>query len=139
MLEKLRLVEIAFNRLDADKYPEVAEDITTQVSSLIYPQFLTMVGSDRLPDLHRYLEAIERRLERLPRDPARDAIHMGRIHALEHELDRLQEAMPGEDRLMEAAWLIQELRVSFFAQAIGTRGKVSEKRVRSLLTEIEMG
>jgi hypothetical protein len=35
--------------------------------------------------------------------------------------------------------MIQELRVSFFAQAVGTRGKVSEKRIRALLTEIEMG
>ena len=60
VLETLRVVEIAFNRLDADRYPAVAEDVATQVSSLIYPQFLTMVGSDRLTDIRRYLEAIQK-------------------------------------------------------------------------------
>ena len=61
------------------------------------------------------------------------------IHGLEAELDRISAALPGDPQLMDAAWLIQELRVSLFAQSIGTKGKVSVKRVRQLLYDIEMG
>jgi ATP-dependent helicase HrpA len=139
VFETLAVVESAFNRLDEDRHRAAIRDIADQVSSLIYPRFLTSVGSDRLPDIRRYLEAVERRIDRLPQDPDRDEMRMSQIQDLEAELDRLHEAMPGDHRLMDAAWMIQELRVSFFAQAIGTRGKVSEKRIRNLLAEIEMG
>jgi ATP-dependent helicase HrpA len=139
LFETLRSVELAFNWLGEDRHQAATQDIADQVASLIYPGFLTAIGSDRVADVTRYLTAIERRIERLPRDPGRDGLYMERIHSLEDELDRLQEAIPDEPRLMDAAWMIQELRVSFFAQAVGTRGKVSEKRIRSLLHEIEMG
>jgi ATP-dependent helicase HrpA len=64
---------------------------------------------------------------------------MNTIHALEANLERLQTALPNEPRLIDVAWLIQELRVSLFAQVLGTREKVSEKRIRNLMREIEMG
>jgi ATP-dependent helicase HrpA len=137
VLDALRGAELAFNRLDEERHATALRDIADQVGSLIYPGFLTAVGSERLPDIRRYLEAIERRIDRLQQDAARDERMMKRIHDLEKEVDRLQEAMPGEERLMYAAWMIQELRVSLFAQALGTREKVSEKRIRRLLTEIE--
>jgi len=139
LFEALEGAESAFNRLDEQRHPEVIADIANQVGSLVYPRFLTNVGSDRVPDIGRYLQAIEKRVERLPRDPVRDALSMDLIHELESELDRLDEAMAGDPRLMDVAWMIQELRVSLFAQSLGTRGKVSEKRIRTLLHEIEMG
>jgi ATP-dependent helicase HrpA len=139
LLAALEDTEVAFNRLDEERHAAVVTDIANQVGSLIYSRFLTNIGSQRIPDVRRYLEAIERRIERLPQDPSRDSQHMELIHQLEGELDRLEEAIPGEPRLMEAAWMIQELRVSLFAQTLGTRGKVSEKRIRNLLTTIEMG
>jgi ATP-dependent helicase HrpA len=139
VFEQLAAVETAFNRLDEERHAAAIRDIADQVGSLIYPRFLTGIGSDRVPDLRRYLEAVERRIERLPQDPQRDGMLMSRIHAVEEELDRLHVAMPGDHRLIDVAWMIQELRVSFFAQAVGTRGKVSEKRVRAALAEIEMG
>ncbi len=139
LLEALEDAEFAFNQLDEQHHVAVITDIASQVGSLVYPRFLTNVGSDRVPDIRRYLQAIEKRIERLPQDPGRDASHMSLIQQLETELDRLEEAMAGDDRLMDAAWMIQELRVSLFAQSLGTRGKVSEKRLRSLLHEIEMG
>jgi ATP-dependent helicase HrpA len=137
VLDALHGAELAFNRLDEERHAAALRDIADQVASLIYPGFLTAVGSERLPDIRRYLEAIERRIDRLLQDPSRDEGMTTTIHALEKELDRLQEAMPGDDRLMDAAWMIQELRVSLFAQALGTREKVSEKRIRRLLIEIE--
>ncbi len=139
LLGALQDTEVAFNRLNEDRHADVISDIASQVGSLIYPRFLTHIGSDRIPDVTRYLQAIEKRIERLPQDPDKDAVNMGLIHQLEDELNRLEQAIPDDPRLMDAAWMIQELRVSLFAQTLGTRVKVSAKRVRSLLIEIEMG
>ena len=139
MLETLQLVEIEFNRADEARFGAVLQDVADQVTSLVYPGFVTAVGSRRLPDIRRYLEAAGRRLQRLAENPARDAELMAVIHELEAELDRLRDALPDEPRLLDIAWMIQELRVSFFAQALGTRGKVSEQRIRRALNEIEMG
>ena len=139
VLEALADLEAAFNRPALQRYNAALADIADQAASLVYPGFLTAIGSDRLADVRRYLEAATRRLERLPQDPEGDSRHMNTIQALEAELDRLQQAMPGEPRLLDVAWLIQELRVSLFAQVLGTREKVSEKRIRNLMHDIEMG
>ena len=139
LFEALYDAERAFNRLDDDRHSEVIRDIGNQVTSLVYPGFLTQIGSARLPDVRRYLLAIAKRIERLTQDPQRDAADMVLIHSLEDELDRITAALGEDPRLMDAAWMIQELRVSLFAQAIGTKGKVSEVRVRRLLNDIEMG
>jgi ATP-dependent helicase HrpA len=139
LFEALQDAEIAFNRLEDDRDAAVMADIGSQVGSLVYPGFLTQIGSERIDDVRRYLLAIAKRIDRLPQDPQRDVANMDLIHSLESELDRITTAIPDEPRLMDAAWLIQELRVSLFAQSIGTRGKVSEVRVRRLLYEIEMG
>jgi ATP-dependent helicase HrpA len=139
LLDGLWEAERAFNRLDDERDADVIADVGAQVSSLVYPGFLTRIGSDRINDVRRYLLAIARRIERRPENPTRDNRHMETIHRLEAELDRIAAAIPTEPRLMDIAWMIQELRVSLFAQSIGARGKISEKRVRRLLTEIEMG
>ena len=61
------------------------------------------------------------------------------VRKLEEQHDRLREALPGSASLLEVAWMLQELRVSLFAQALGTRGKVSEKRISQALTEAGFG
>jgi ATP-dependent helicase HrpA len=139
VLEALADLERAFNRPGIDKHQAALADVADQATSLIYPGFLTAIGSDRLPDVRRYLEAATRRLERIPQNPDSDSRHMNTIHALEANLERLQTALPNEPRLIDVTWLIQELRVSLFAQVLGTREKVSEKRIRNLMREIEMG
>jgi ATP-dependent helicase HrpA len=122
----------------AGKYPEAASDVRIQIRRLIYDGFLTGLGADRLADVHRYLEAIDRRLARLPEDPGRDEQLMHRVQALEAEFDDLQEALPPSRSITDIAWMLQELRVSLFAQTLGTREKVSEKRIRSALTDVAM-
>ena len=58
---------------------------------------------------------------------------MGRIRELEDERDDLSDAVPNSTELIEVAWMLQELRVSAFAQTLGTKGKVSEKRIMEAL------
>lgn len=138
VLDALQTLEIAFNRPQVQGHEAALQDIADQAAALIYPGFLTAIGSRRLPDLRRYLEAATHRIDRLPQDPLRDTQMMSRVHDLESELDRLQTALPDEPRLIEVGWMLQELRVSLFAQSLGTRIKVSSKRIRNLMTEIEM-
>jgi ATP-dependent helicase HrpA len=116
--------------------PAVA-DMRAQLDGLVHPGFVTATGQDRLPDLMRYLRAIEYRLERLPGAVHRDLEHMDRVQALEDELDRRLEQLPAAGvvpaTLDEVRWMIEELRVGAFAQQLGTRFPVSEKRVRRAL------
>ena len=63
---------------------------------------------------------------------------MDSIQALEAEYDDLQDVLTPSRPLTDIAWMIQELRVSLFAQNLGTRGKVSEKRIRSALSDVAM-
>jgi ATP-dependent helicase HrpA len=83
----------------------------------------------------RYLRAAQRRLERLPDAPAADRDRMRMLHELEDELRRRREsAAPGAaPALREIGWMLQELRVSHFAQGLGVRGQISAKRVRRAL------
>ncbi len=110
-------------------------DVRAQLGRLIYPDFVTVTGSRRLPDLLRYLRAIERRLDRLPDDPHRDRERMLAIQQVEAAYVRARDARPGNARIRAVRWMLEELRVSFFAQQLGTAYPVSEKRIRRELDE----
>ena len=96
-------------------------------------QVVTATGCSRLADLVRYLRAARHRLEVLPEHPRRDADRMGRVHAVrdeyEAELADLRDRLPLPAALAEIRWMIEELRVSLFAQDIRTAYPVSEKRI----------
>jgi ATP-dependent helicase HrpA len=106
-------------------------DIHVQLSRLVFPGFVTATGAARLPDLLRYLEAIERRLDKLPEDPGRDRELVSRVRALEDQLLRI----PRSDDVERIRWMLEELRVSFFAQQLGTAQRVSEPRVQREIEE----
>jgi len=120
-----------------DRFPDAVDDVVAQVNRLVYPGFLTGVGAGRITDVSRYLQAVVRRLERLPEQPERDTDLMARVHRLEILHDRLVALLPVSPGLIEVSWMLEELRVSLFAQALGTRGKVSEQRIERALTELE--
>jgi ATP-dependent helicase HrpA len=108
-------------------------DMRAQLDGLVHPGFVTGTGYDRLPDLVRYLRGIERRLEKLPGDPARDGERLREVGWLRGEYDAvLAELEPGTEptaELAEIRWMLEELRISFFAQALRTAYPVSVKRV----------
>jgi ATP-dependent helicase HrpA len=119
---------------------DARQDVAEQLGGLVYPGFITATGAARLPDVVRYLRAADRRLERLPDVVAVDRDRTAAVRELESELrDRIaaQRAAgrPLPAALVEAGWLIQELRVSQFAQALGVRGQVSAKRIRKLVED----
>ena len=115
------------------------DDVARQLGRLVFPGFIAATGTRRLADVERYLRAAERRLERLPDVPGPDLDRMRAIQELEAAYRARVDALPpGAARpaaLDEARWLLEELRVSQFAQALGVRGQVSAKRVRRALAE----
>jgi ATP-dependent helicase HrpA len=117
-----------------------ADDIRAQLAGLVYPGFLAATGTRRLPALARYLRAIQYRLDKLPDNPGRDAQQMAVAHRVEDAYRDALAALPAAERSTEAAreigWQIQELRVSLFAQTIGTQGPVSERRILTAIDHL---
>jgi ATP-dependent helicase HrpA len=115
-------------------------DMRQQLDGLVGTEgFVGAAGWWRLDDLLRYAKGIGQRAKRLSADVAGDRAKMDIVRRLEEERDALARARPsalraGEGR--ELRWMLEELRVSFFAQQLGTRYQVSEKRVRRLLQSL---
>jgi ATP-dependent helicase HrpA len=114
---------------------EARDDIARQLGRLVYRGFVAVTGVARLADIVRYLRGAARRIERLPDNPANDRDRMRAIHELEAAYRARVQAGPLPDAVREVPWLIEELRVSQFAQGLGTRQQVSAKRIRRLLDE----
>ncbi|PJG86524.1 ATP-dependent RNA helicase HrpA [Conservatibacter flavescens] len=116
-------------------------DIKTQISGLIYPGFVEKNGYDRLPDLHRYLNAIDKRLDKLGQDINRDRAAMLRVEqvqkAYQQLLQKLPKSKPHSAAVKEIPYMIEELRVSLFAQQLGTKYPISDKRVLNAINEIK--
>ena len=109
-------------------------DVKAQMGNLIYRGFVSECGWQRLPDVQRYLNAIERRLEKLPTDPNRDRAQMLKVESVQKEyqllLGKVPKGQPVPDKVQDLRWMLEELRVSLFAQQLGTPYPVSDKRVK---------
>jgi ATP-dependent helicase HrpA len=109
------------------------EDIRDQFRRLLPPGFVTRAGRARLADLARYLTAIGRRLDTLPRDVDTDRARMQRVHAVEAAYDELRNSLPAARAaapdVLDIGWQLEELRVSLWAQQLGTPRPVSEQRI----------
>ncbi len=112
-------------------------DITAQLAALAGPGFVTAAGASRLGDLARYLEAIERRIEKLRVDPARDAGWTAQVRVVADEyaaeLAALPQGVEPSDALCEIRWMIEELRVGLYAHPMRTRYPVSIKRIQQAI------
>ncbi len=116
------------------------DDMRGQLAALIYPGFIAATGARRLADLVRYLQAIIRRLDKAPESPARDAERMAAVHRVAGDYASLVAELPPSRRQTADAqavrWMIEEFRVSLFAQLLGTRGPVSEQRIERALDQL---
>ena len=109
-------------------------DLRTQLAGLVHPGFVAGSGRRRLPDVLRYLRAAARRLEKLPDDPARDRRLMEQVQQAQGLLDDLVKGLPPSRRqdpaVQDVRWMVEELRVSLFAQTVGTPSPVSLQRIQ---------
>ncbi|MFI0894963.1 ATP-dependent RNA helicase HrpA [Streptomyces sp. NPDC020983] len=108
-------------------------DVREQLAALIRPGFVTEAGLRRLPDVMRYLVAADRRLQQMPTGAQRDATRMEKVREIQAEYAELLAAQPAgrpvPASVRDIRWMIEELRVSYFAHALGTAFPVSDKRV----------
>jgi ATP-dependent helicase HrpA len=116
---------------DSRASKDVADDVTAQLQRLVPKRFLATTPWAQLQHLPRYLKAVTARLDKQRADPARDAQRLAELRPLEQRyLRRLVELKGTPDaRLAEYRWLLEELRVSLFAQELRTPQPVSAKRL----------
>jgi ATP-dependent helicase HrpA len=113
------------------------QDMREQLARLVGRGFLAEAGADRLRRFPTYLLAIRRRRERLDERVARDRQLMDQVRPLDeaylHQVAALQAGRPPGDTLRRARWMLEEYRISLFAQELGTDAPVSDQRIRTLL------
>jgi ATP-dependent helicase HrpA len=107
-------------------------DVTQQMAALLPKRFVSETPPERFGHLARYLEAAAARLDKLRADPARDASRMAEIAPMLQNFNRAHAALKGrhDARLADFRWLLEELRVSLFAQELRTPMPVSVKRLQ---------
>ncbi|MEN9372873.1 MAG: hypothetical protein RIR79_425 [Pseudomonadota bacterium] len=116
---------------DSKNAADAAADCTTQMQRLVHKKFLLATPWERLQHLPRYLKAITARLDKYRADPKRDAERMTELRPQEQRYWRLVAERKGvsDERMEEFRWLLEELRVSFFAQELKTPQPISVKRL----------
>ncbi|MFD7462348.1 MULTISPECIES: ATP-dependent RNA helicase HrpA [unclassified Streptomyces] len=109
------------------------QDVRKQLDALVKPGFVTETGLRRLPDLMRYLVAADRRLQQMPTNVQRDTTRMEKVHEMQDEyawlLEQMPQGRPVPSAVLDIRWMIEELRVSYFAHTLGTAYPVSDKRI----------
>ncbi|MHB1235850.1 MAG: DUF3418 domain-containing protein, partial [Microbacteriaceae bacterium] len=112
-------------------------DARAQLDALVFPGFVAATGLTRLPRLPVYLRGITHRIGKLAENPGRDRVWMTEVHtAIERYTaagGTLPAAPDAPDLLVQARWMLEELRLSLFAQPLGAVGPVSLQRITKLL------
>ena len=116
---------------DTKNAADATADCTQQLQRLVPKNFMVATPWPQLQHFARYLKAITLRLDKLRADPARDALRLAELKPLEQKYWRLVADRKGhmDARMLEFRWLLEELRVSFFAQELKTPQPVSVKRL----------
>ncbi|MFB6937090.1 ATP-dependent RNA helicase HrpA [Streptomyces sp. HUAS 31] len=128
--------QAAERRLKATRSPVLLANLTDvrgQLDGLVKPGFVTEAGLRRLPDLMRYLIAVDRRLQQMPTNVQRDTTRMEKVHEMRDEyawlLEQMPQGRPVPQQVLDVRWMLEELRVSYFAHALGTAYPISDKRI----------
>jgi len=123
---------------DTKNAPEASADCAQQLQRLVPKQFLTATPYAQLQHFARYLKAIAARLDKWRADPGRDAARLLEIKPQEQRYWRLVAERKGatDARMQEFRWLLEELRVSFFAQELRTPQPVSIKRLEKVWLQL---
>jgi len=141
LLVRSRQAELALAAMTSPVMAPAKADMQDQLHSLLYPGFVADTGLARFRHVERYLRGIVVRCDRAPSQASRDSALMDTVARVRSEYDALLAALPvarrtGSD-VQELRWMIEELRVSLFAQTLGTAHPVSEKRIYKAMDQLE--
>ncbi len=115
------------------------QDMRAQLEWLLHKRFIAETPYERLQHVPRYLKAIGLRIEKLRSNPVRDAQCMAQMQPLSQAWQKLRQGQQGkaDPRVDEFAWMLQELRVSLFAQELKTPVIISVKRLEKMLAALK--
>ncbi|MEB8431139.1 ATP-dependent RNA helicase HrpA [Cocleimonas sp. KMM 6892] len=116
---------------------ETLNDVTDQLNALVYPGFIDSLTIEEIRQYPRYLKAIVKRLDKLAGDAHKDRGLRLQIQSLWDDYKALLKKHGSSQDLVEFRWMLEEFRVSLFAQDLGTAYPVSEKRLRKRFNEIK--
>ncbi len=134
-----KVCELASQVLVEAANSEIGDEIVRQLEDLYFPGFISFIRDPWYRQLPKYLEAMLGRMHAYASNPGRDASNADVIYQLLDEYDALCERLPQgpiPDEVDDIAFMIEELRVQFFAQQLGTAMPVSAKRIRKAMAEI---
>jgi ATP-dependent helicase HrpA len=139
-LAEAQEVEARLGRATSAALAPAVADMRAQLAALIYPGFIADTGARHLPSLVRYLRGIGRRLEKAPEDLRRDADRMAVVQRVTADYEQVRRELAAQGREGDddrtVRWMIEELRVSLFAQTLGTPVRVSEQRILTALDDL---
>jgi ATP-dependent helicase HrpA len=140
VLTAARTVDLGLRSTTSPALLASLTDLRGQLAGLVYPGFITATGAARLPDLLRYLQAMTRRLEKLPERFERDRVLLRTVEGVRQEYDAAFAALPParrqENDVQRIRWMIEELRVSLFGSGLRTAYPISEQRVLRAIDEL---
>lgn len=144
VLSAAREVRVRLDGLSTPFASALVADVRAQLDSLVYGGFIADTGLAHLPHLRRYLRAMLQRLDKAPSSPAaltRDAANQEVVDRVEIAYADLLDSLPPVERrsapVRDVGWMVEELRVSLFANGLGTAHPVSEKRIRAAIAALE--
>ncbi|MDO5696430.1 MAG: ATP-dependent RNA helicase HrpA [Dermatophilus congolensis] len=141
VLDRALQVRLALDAMKAPRVAALRDDLSAQLDALVYPGFVARTGMAQLRHLPRYLQGMLHRIEKAPLDLARDARDAETIQRVETERHKVLDALPSGERdaadVRALRWMVEELRISLFAQRLGTNGPVSEKRIYTAMDSVE--
>nr|WP_277626364.1 ATP-dependent RNA helicase HrpA [Arsenicicoccus piscis] len=141
ILVAARTARLAIEALRGPTVAALRADLERQLDGLIHPGFVAEVGAARLPAVLRYVKGIALRCEKAPADLRRDDERSAVVATVEREHRTFLAALPparvDDPDVVEIRWMIEELRVSLFAQSLGTAHPVSEQRIYKAMDAAE--
>ena len=141
LMVRSRQAELALAAMNSPVMAAAKADMQAQLASLMYAGFVAETGVGRLGHVERYLRGIVVRCDRAPSQVSRDAALMDTVARVQGEYDALVAALPPARRtgadVQLLRWMLEELRVSLFAQTLGTAHPVSEKRIYKAMDQVE--
>jgi ATP-dependent helicase HrpA len=140
ILDRYHQVRKALSAITQKNWLDSVRDMQAQLDRLIYQGFMTEVAESNLHDYPRYLDGLLKRIEKLPHAAGRDRQRMGEMAELLQQWSSWEAQCREEGRLDarvdEIHWQLEELRISLFAQEIGTAFPVSVKRISKRWKEL---
>jgi len=138
ILTKTREVERGIKSQNSLALLGPLNDVRTQLSGLLHPGFVSSAGVDRLAHFPRYLDGMLDRLKTLASEPGKDRTRMSEFERMAKVFEDAGGTIPlapdAPPALVETRWLLEEYRVSVFAQRLGTAQPVSPQRIMKVLS-----